>query len=67
MFRALNVITLFHFDFFRSVYIIGLIQFVETESFFKKGVDKRELMCYYSQAVARKQISTECKKVFKEI
>ena len=32
----------------------------------EKGVDKSKLMCYYSQAVARKQISTECKKVFEK-
>ena len=32
----------------------------------QKSVDKRKQVWYYKQAVARKQISTECKKVFEK-
>ena len=34
--------------------------------FLKKGVDKSERVCYYSQAVARKNVSTEFKKRFEK-
>ena len=44
------------------------IRFVENGVFLQKSVDKRKQVWYYKQAVARKQISTECKKkIFKEI